>query len=109
MARIDYKIKAEIWWCGDSDCDCQQPQITLFIPNRLSKGLFLPFILWEGSYETEGENYNNQVKELKEKCEEWGLSLKDNYTYLTLKETEVPLDLVDQTVEKFLTKHPRFK
>jgi predicted DNA-binding protein (UPF0278 family) len=45
------RLEAIIWWCGDDECDCTQPQIDRVTPN-LSEGY--PWIrretVWRGTF-----------------------------------------------------------
>ena len=55
---------AEVWWCGDEVCDCQQAQVVDITPN-LDAGY--PWIKWErvatGTFFTDGEGYPQTVIE----------------------------------------------
>lgn len=71
------RIEGLIWWCGDYECDCIQPQILRISPNREAG---YPWVrretLWEGTFVSiggtgypDGVDYETLQAELRAACE----------------------------------------
>jgi hypothetical protein len=63
---------AQMWWCGDDHCDCHQPQIIKWTPNRRAG---FPWItraaLWQGTFETDSDQ-DGMFDELQEAVVHFG-------------------------------------
>lgn len=76
MDKRDCKVWASIWWCGDSDCDCHQPQIDVVGPHlAFNPRLIWPVVLWRGEYvcEPSREELTRLQTELMEECQARGI------------------------------------
>lgn len=75
------RIVAQLWWCGDEECDCTQPMIERITPNRRAG---YPWILrdtlWEGEFITDTWEYGREEREerqyapLRAECERIGIA-----------------------------------
>lgn len=74
---------AEIWYCGDDECDCTQPQIVTRTPRPLRGGgtVYDKKVLWEGTFLSESFAYTSdeleelQYRPLREACERYGIPI----------------------------------
>jgi hypothetical protein len=41
---------AEVWWCGDEECDCTQAQVHDVYRNRVTGISVIRVFVWEGDY-----------------------------------------------------------
>ena len=43
-----------VWWCEDDVCDCTQPRITAWFKHRDGSHWYVPVIVWEGEFRSDG-------------------------------------------------------
>ena len=78
--RLQPRVIARIWWCGDDYCDCTKPLIERITPNREAG---YPWIrreaLWSGKFITDTWQYDRAEREelqyepLREECRRIGI------------------------------------
>ena len=88
-------LEASMWWCGDDDCDCWQPQIDRLTPNF--KGGY-PWIhreeVWRGDFHSQPEasEWAAQLQQLRDAAAQHGVPLteEDDHTpYGRIAESEI--------------------
>lgn len=69
------RLSAHVWGCDDEVCNCTQPVI-----ERLTPGERWPWVkierVWEGTFHTEGEGYDESCLELTEAAGRFGIPLE---------------------------------
>jgi hypothetical protein len=76
---------AEVWWCGDEECDCTQAQIVQIGPDRVAGFPWVTRrVLWAGqftsfTYEQTEAEAAAQLAELRQACERLGVPVPERY------------------------------
>ena len=76
------RLEARLWWCGDEECNCYQPQVTKITPNREAG---YPWIhredVWQGTFisSPDMKEMNGLLKELKYAAKRYSIRLRGEY------------------------------
>ncbi len=72
-------LRAFMWYCGDDVCNCSQPKIIKQSPNW---NMGYPWVrqdsVWEGTFRSDGEDYELLVQELKDAAARYDIPLTDD-------------------------------